>query len=256
MSIKIENLEIKFKDNSHGDFLKITQLNISPGDSVILMGANGSGKTTFINFLYGITSNIIFKGCCEVLGVKLNNISINEIAYLRKKIIYNKQHDSYSDFGKILVKDYLSSLLSNNQNKDYSVDSLLESFNTKYSKYTNYKIFKNNKLSSLSGGQSRLFKIYVSLLVNNYVELIILDEPINHLDIIGIKLLNNLLLEYKSSKPSVIIIIITHFKVFTFIDKLFTLSLYSLNEEKVKVFTEKDIGIFGSKINDKGYFLL
>ena len=93
-------------------------------------------------------------------------------------------------------------------------------------------------------------------MVNKYVELIMLDEPINHLDIVGIKLLNNLLLEYKINKPNLIIFIITHFKVFTFTSKLLALNNGLLNQEKINFITESDIGLFGSKVDSQGFFII
>jgi ABC-type multidrug transport system ATPase subunit len=255
MTINLNKLRLTFNDKS--EILNSNIINISSGDAVVVMGRNGSGKSTLLNFLYGKISNVKIFGDSEVLGFKIdNNIKVNEIANLRNRIIFHKQNNSFDLIDRILVKDYVINLIKMYDIKNVNFESIINNFNIKFSKYTNYSINKYSKLSSLSGGQTKLFQIYTSLLLKREPQLILLDEPINHLDLIGIKLLNNLLLEYKNNNPNIIIIIITHFNVFTFINKLLGLNNNKLDEIPLKNINSNNIGLLDSQIDENGFYLI
>jgi cell division transport system ATP-binding protein len=154
--------------------LENVNFELKEGDLKFLIGKTGTGKTTFINSIFG---NLEIKNSdkFEVLGFDLKNLNEKEIPNLRRKIGF-----VFQDF-KLLndrsIYDNLEFVLkaTGNNNKEEIDEKIqrvlrLVGINNSLDKFPN----------ELSGGEQQRVAIARSIL--NNPELIIADEPTGNLD--------------------------------------------------------------------------
>ena len=167
-------------DNINKNFSKKVVLNnvsftVSTGEIVALIGRNGSGKTTLLKILSGIYSQD--SGEMGIEGVDNKNI--------KKQLIYIPDRFDYFKNSKIKRVCEFYKLAYENFDEQYFKTEL-----------ENVKLSLTSRLSELSKGQLTIFSLILG--ISCRTKFILLDEPLDGIDVINIKVITNYILDAQS----------------------------------------------------------
>ncbi len=186
-------IELDHLSKKYGDFYAVNDvsLKIEKGKIYGLIGENGAGKTTLIRLLAGlITKNsgeIKFYDSCKE----------NELVELRKKFSFIVETPYYSA-GMTAYDNLNLQRIQRGIKKDKSkIDEVL--------KLVGLEDTGKKKASQFSLGMRQRLGIAMAM-IDNDVEVLVLDEPINGLDPQGIIEMRNLILNLNENMGITIII--------------------------------------------------
>jgi ABC-2 type transport system ATP-binding protein len=190
--IEIQNLHKVFKDfwgRPKVAALSGVDLSLQPGEVCALIGPNGSGKTTLVKILLGLLFPT--KGSAKIFGEHCFELkSKSKIGFLAEENCFYPHLTGYETL------DFYSKLLNiPKAHRRDRIDELLD--------ITDISAAAHRPVGEYSLGMLRRIGIAQALLADP--ELIILDEPTNGLDPIGIEEMHSLILELKKRKKSVFI---------------------------------------------------
>lgn len=178
--LKIEDLNIDL----NGLYLKDINIHLNKGETLVVLGHSGSGKTVFLETLSGRykvkSGNIFLDNKCITKSLPEDrNISI----------VYQQ----YELFPFLNVYDNIAFPLKrgNFSKKNYEKDvlAIMERLKISY--------LKNRKIDKLSGGEKQRIALARSIIVNP--KLLLLDEPMAALDSANKDRAMNLISEIKNN---------------------------------------------------------
>ena len=179
-SLEFKNVSFKYTENS--DYtLKDVSLKIEKGESIAIVGVNGSGKTTITNLMMGLyeaTEGKVLLNDCPILEYKKEDLNSIIGIMLQKFCAYaisieeNLHMDSIENVTMSEIIN-MNEILKNVGIRE-KIDKLPNKLNTSIS----YELSPNG--TEFSGGE--LQKIALAKTLGKYYDLLILDEPSSALD--------------------------------------------------------------------------
>lgn len=188
--IEVQNLHFQYDDGTEA--LRGINFRLEPGECVALLGANGSGKTTFALHLNGLLQG---EGSVVVCGLQVNAANVKTV---RQKIGMVFQDADEQLFMPTVLEDVLFGPLNNGLSADVARQRALEALQQVAMEGLVEKAPYN-----LSAGEKRRVAIAGVLAMNP--EILVLDEPTTHLDPPAQRDLLNLLRTLPQAK-----VLITH----------------------------------------------
>ena len=203
--LKIENLSVGIKNKI---ILKDINLNINKGEFHVIMGRNGTGKSTLSNFITGKDDYAKENGKILYNNKNLDDLLPEERA--AKGIFMSFQYPvaipgvNTMHFLRTAVNSIRKS-----QNKDeYDPASFIKLFKEKLKVVGLDQSFANRAVNDgFSGGEKKRFEILQMLLLEP--KLAILDETDSGLDIDALKIVANGIDNYRKTNNS--FLLITHY---------------------------------------------
>ena len=181
--LTLRNLSVFYDENQ---VVHAINLNVSPGECVVLTGESGSGKSSIINAVNGLGArydNARIEGTIALDDDELTQKQIYEIAMLASSVFQNpKTHFFNVDTTQELLF-FLENTGVPKQNMQKRLQDLLSLFPIAH--------LLNRSIFELSGGEKQIL-----CLASAYIsgcKLILLDEPTSNLDHISIALLADML---------------------------------------------------------------
>jgi len=192
IAIKLESLSLSFGKRK---ILDNISFDINAGQVLGLLGPNGVGKSTIFNLITGIIKP-------DYGSIIIDSQNINDYPiYLRTtkfKIGYVPQHGSY--FHDLTLLENLNAigelLINDKEIRNEKIDSLISKFEL--------DAVRDVKAELLSGGQKKRLVISLALLGNP--KILLLDEPFAALDVMTIKMLQQIIVNLQSEEGITIIL--------------------------------------------------
>ena len=182
--LKLENVSLSFGKRQ---ILENINFEINKGEIFGMLGPNGVGKSTIFNLVTGLISPE--KGSIFIGGEKVNNFPIF-VRTTKFKIGYVPQYGGY--FYDLTLFENLKAvgeiLIKNPRDRIEKINFLASKFDL--------ESIRDIKAKFLSGGQKKKLVIAMALLGNP--ELLLLDECFAALDVMTIKMLQQIIVNLQS----------------------------------------------------------
>lgn len=233
MGIAIRLKEVSFKyDGAKENVLENINLTVEYGETVLLSGVSGEGKSTLLSIINGVIPFVNsgeFSGSVEIDGKDVTKLKISERSKLIGTVLQNADEQIIYD----LVNEEVAFGCENLNITCEEIDRRIERFTTLM------QIEKNAKTKTLSGGQKQRLITASTLAMEQ--KIIILDEPLANLDTHTAHILLKALRNLANSGYAVLIVEHRLDVVKNYIDKVMRI-------ENKQLFTSTDINDLNSGI--------
>lgn len=233
MGIAIRLKDVSFKyDGAKENVLENINLTVEYGETVLLSGVSGEGKSTLLSIINGVIPFVNsgeFSGSVKIDGKDVTKQKISARSKLIGTVLQNADEQIIYDF----ANDEIAFGCENINIPSEEIDRRIERFTTLM------QIEKNAKTKTLSGGQKQRLITASTLAMEQ--KIIILDEPLANLDTHTAHILLKALRDLANSGYAVLIVEHRLDVVKNYIDKVMRI-------ENKQLFTSTDINDLNSGI--------
>ena len=175
----------------------INNLNLSINRSEILgmLGPNGVGKSTIFNLITGLKE--IDHGEITIDGINCTNLPINE-RFTKFKLGLVPQYGGV--IHDLTLKDNLKLVAEIHIKEKYLIEQKINKLISQFE----FESLLNIKAKHLSGGQRK--KLVIAMALINDPKILLLDEPFAALDILTIKMLQEIILNLQSTEEITVVV--------------------------------------------------
>lgn len=198
----IKNLDVS-TDNKK--ILKDFNLIINDGEVHVIMGPNGTGKSTLSRVIMGDANYKINNGSLEFDGDNLNVLSTDERA--KRGIFLSMQYPM--EIEGVSNQDFLRTAISSVNNKRIGLyDFILKCEKGAEELSMNKELIHRSLNVGFSGGEKKKNEVLqIKLLMPKFI---ILDELDSGLDVDSLRITSENIKKYKEENPNTSMLIITH----------------------------------------------
>lgn len=191
MTLKIQNINYK-----HSSKFSLNNINLAFDNNVTaIIGPNGSGKSTLIKCIVNMYK------CDGEMYYQGESIKKHKKEFVKEKVGYlpqTSQNDaSITVFEAVLLGLMNTLTLKVSKKQEQKVNDILDAFELQH--------LAKNKINELSGGQLQMVLLAQSIIKEP--EILILDEPLNNLDIHRQFSLLNIISNLAYEKKMIVIIV-------------------------------------------------
>lgn len=199
--ISFKDFSFKY-DSQAEDTLKHIDLDIYPGEKVLIAGASGSGKSTLGRVINGLIPHAYLgtiSGACIVNGKEVADSSLFDLSFDVGTVL----QDSDSQFVGLTVAEDMAFSLENDQVPQAEMRSAV----TKWAKTLQLNELLKNSPQEISGGQKQ--RVAMGGVLIDESRILLFDEPLASLDpaagLASMELINDL-----ATKQNLTVVIIEH----------------------------------------------
>lgn len=233
----ISNLSVELKERL---LYRNINISIEKGERLAFLGPNGIGKSLLLE--------LVFLGHTNELAGRYKGLRIEGSIYdeygnnlldpnTKRNIAYVSQNEDF--YNNMTVLDICRTSchgIGIELNED-KLDYLLSSFHLSEKK--NQKI-KNN----VSFGEGKIIHIISRILKLEAANIMLLDEPLNHLSFKNSKIFNDIMTEEIQNNPNLTIIMVSHCRAMNFVKKSM---VYNLNKKNIEFREYRSYDCFSSE---------
>jgi energy-coupling factor transport system ATP-binding protein len=195
-AIRFENVSFSYDGKNLA--IKDVSFEVDKGSKTVILGHNGSGKSTIAKLACGLLNFNNGK-----IFINDEKITVKNIDSLRSNVGIVFQNPD-NQFVGASVRDDIAFGLENKAVDPSSMDEII----SRYATLVNMGDYLDKEPANLSGGQKQRVAIASVLAMES--DIIFLDEATSMLDPIGKKDVNNLISDIQTDNPDLTIISITH----------------------------------------------
>ena len=196
--IEIKNVGFSYENSMSGETLKNISISIPRGETVLLCGKSGSGKTTFSRLINGLIPCYYegkLMGKIIVDGTDTSDIQLHSLAGKVGSVFQNPKSQFYT-----MLTD--TEIVFACENMGMEKSEILCRFEKNVREFHLEKLLGKG-VSELSGGEKQ--KIACASVSMLSPDIMVLDEPTSNLDISAIRELRDIIMKWKQAGKTVII---------------------------------------------------